>query len=137
MFLKLVKSISAGTIAYFLIGYLIFSVLLGSFSERHTISLPGFKKDDGIQSMLWIFISCLVYATLLSIMLISWQGETQIVQGFLKGAMIGILVACMTNFYWFGTSNFFNSLLPVFADVAAAAVTVGVMGAVVVWAGRG
>lgn len=136
MLLKLIKAISAGSVAYFLIGYFVFNLLLGSFSKRHTTSIAGFKKEDGWQGMLWIFLSCVAYAMLMSLILIRWQEEQRIIDGMFKGAIIGTLIACMANFYWYGTSNFFNSLLPVLADVAAAAVTVGTMGAVIVWAGR-
>ncbi len=58
--------------------------------------------------------------------------------GFAMGAMVGILVAIMTDTYWYATSHFFNDFKPILADIAAAGVTVGLMGGVVAWVlGRG
>jgi hypothetical protein len=39
----------------------------------------------------------------------------------------------MTDTYWFSTSHFFNGPAPLLADVAAAGLTVGVMGGVIGW----
>ena len=124
-----------GTVVYFLFGYLVFDLILGPFSIAHTTALPGFKKDDE-QTLVWILFSCLAYASLLSIILINWQNEYRPGSGFAKGAVIGTLIACMTDFYWYGTSHFFNNFLPVAADIAAAGLTVGIMGLAIVWAGR-
>lgn len=49
------------------------------------------------------------------------------------GALVGTLVACMTDLYWYSASHFFNSLLPVAVDVLAAALTVGLMGGLIGW----
>jgi hypothetical protein len=38
----------------------------------------------------------------------------------------------MTDSYWYATSNFFNNLKPMLADIIAATVTVGTMGSVIV-----
>ncbi len=135
MIIRLLKAISAGTIVYFLIGYFVFNLILGAFSDRNTTGLIGFKKENG-QTMLWIGLSCLAYSTLLTIILLYWQKEPKILTGLIKGAIIGILIACMADFYWFGTSNFYNNFKAVFADICAASVTVGIMGAAIVWAGR-
>ena len=44
----------------------------------------------------------------------------------------------MTDTYWHATSYFFNDFKPILADIAAAGVTVGLMGGVVAWVlGRG
>jgi len=133
--LRLLRAIAAGAVVYFIVGYLVFDVVLGPFSERHTTALSGFRKDDA-QTLVWIGLSCLAYAALLGLLLVQWQPVHDIAEGLRRGAVTGSLVACMTDFYWYGTSHFYNSLLPVFADIAAAAVTVGIMAAVVVWAGR-
>lgn len=44
-----------------------------------------------------------------------------------------VLVAVMTDSYWYSTSHYFNSLAPVAVDIAAAGVTVGIMGGVIGW----
>jgi hypothetical protein len=49
------------------------------------------------------------------------------------GVTIGILVAIMTNTYWYSTTHFFKSLTPILVDVIAAALTVGFIGGVIGW----
>jgi hypothetical protein len=39
----------------------------------------------------------------------------------------------MTNWYWYSTTHFFNSLMPLLTDVATAAMTVGIMGGAIGW----
>ncbi len=133
---RFLRAFGAGTVAYFLVGYAVFGILLGDFSEKHTTSLPGFKKEEAPEAMGWILVSCAAYALLLSLVLLRWEKEQRISGGLIKGAIMGLLIACMTDFYWYGTSHFYNSLLPALVDIAAAGITVGTMGAVVVWAGK-
>lgn len=130
------RAFLAGTGVYFFAGYAVFGLLLGEFSEAHTTALPGFKKEEGPEAMVWIGVSCAAYALLLCLVLLRWEKEKRVIGGLLKGAIIGLLIACMTDFYWYGTSHFYNSLLPALVDIGAAGITVGMMGAVIVWAGR-
>lgn len=122
-----------GTITYFLFGWLVFEGLLGRFMAAHTTALPGFRKAGDASSMLFLFLSCVAYALLLAVVFERWAHVRSFTDGFLLGALVGTLVACMTDLYWYSTSTFFRSLLPVAADVAAAALTVGLMGAVIGW----
>jgi hypothetical protein len=47
---------------------------------------------------------------------------------FVESAIIGVLIACMTDFYWYATSNFYHSFWVVLADIGGAAISVGVLG---------
>lgn len=132
---KILISALAGSIVYFLAGWLVFEGLLGNYMNAHTTQITGFKKTDDEASMGMIFLSCAAYALLLALILGRWSqpAAATLKDGAAIGATVGILVAMMTNFYWYGTSNFFNSLAPVAADVAAAGLTVGLMGGVEAW----
>lgn len=122
-----------GTITFFLFGWLVFEGLLGRFMAAHTTTLPGFRKAGDASSMLFLFLSCVAYALLLAVVFERWAHVRSFTDGFLLGALVGTLVAYMTDLYWYSTSTFLRSLLPVVADVAAAALTVGLMGAVIGW----
>ena len=122
-----------GTITYFFVGWLVFEGLLGRFMAAHTTALPGFRKAGDASSLLFLFLSCVACALLLALVFERWAHVRSFTDSFLLGALVGTLVACMTDLYWYSTSTFFRSLLPVAADVAAAALTVGLMGAVIGW----
>ena len=83
--------------------------------------------------MILIFISCAAYALLITLVFHYAPEIRTFKMGFTMGAMIGVLVAIMTNTYWFATSHFFNDFKPILADILAASVTVGIMGGVVAW----
>jgi hypothetical protein len=131
--IKILLATLAGTIVYFLAGWLVFEGLLGNYMSAHTTQIAGFKKSETESSMLMLIVSCAAYALLLAVIFGNWTQISTFQEGAILGAIIGILVAVMTNSYWYSTSHFYNSLVPLFADVAAAGATVGLMGGVIGW----
>lgn len=129
--MRIASAVLAGTLVYLMWGWFIFEWLLGPFMAAATTDGPGFRKTDDEASMLMLVTSCLAYAVLLTIIFERWGMVRSWKEGLLYGALIGVLVAVMTDSYWFATSHFFNSLVPVIADVGAAGLTVGAMGAVI------
>jgi hypothetical protein len=101
--------------------------------QANTTQIEGFKKGEAEASMALIFVSCAAYAILLTVVFHYAPSIRTFGSGFALGAVIGSLFAVMTNTYWFATSHFFNSFKPLLADVAAAGLTVGLMGGVVAW----
>lgn len=131
--LKILLAALAGTIAYFLIGWLVFEGLLGKYMSANTTHIVGFKKSPEESSMAMLMLSCAAYALLLAIVMGKWADINTFKEGVQLGAIMGILIAIMTNSYWYSTSNFFNGFAPLLVDVAAAGVTVGLMGGVIGW----
>lgn len=80
-----------------------------------------------------LLVSCLAYALLLAVVFDQWADVRSARGGLVLGAVMGSLAAVMTNSYWYATSHFFLSWRPLVADVLAAGVTVGLMGAAVGW----
>lgn len=131
--LKILLAALVGTIAYFLIGWLVFEGLLGKYMSANTTQIVGFKKSPEESSMAMLMLSCAAYALLLAIVMGKWADINTFKEGVQLGAIMGILIAIMTNSYWYSTSNFFNGFAPLLVDVAAAGVTVGLMGGVIGW----
>lgn len=131
--IKIVAATVVGTIAYLIFGWFVFEFCLGDYMQAHTTQLVGFKKDEATSSMFMLIISCKAYALLLSIIMGYWAKVDSVRQGFIMGAVVGILVAIMTDSYWYATSTFYNDITPVIVDVLAAGVSVGFMGGVIAW----
>lgn len=131
--IKILLAALAGTITYFLFGWLVFEGLLGQYMNANTTQIQGFKKSPEESSMALIVVSCAAYALLLSIIMGRWADVHTFREGAILGAITGILIAVMTDTYWFSSSNFYNGVAPLLADVAAAGLTVGVMGGVIGW----
>jgi hypothetical protein len=131
--IKILLATLVGTIVYFGIGWLVFEGLLGNYMSANTTQIAGFKKSDEESSMLMLIVSCGAYALLLAIIMGQFANINTFKDGAILGATVGVLVAIMTNSYWYSTTHFFNNLSPLLADVAAAGVTVGIMGGVIGW----
>ena len=90
---KLFLAASAGSVTYFLAGWLVFEGLLGSYMQVNTTQIEGFKKSEAESSMLLIFISCAAYALLLTWIFQYAPNIRTFKTGFAMSAMVGILVA--------------------------------------------
>jgi hypothetical protein len=130
---KIALATLVGTIVYFGIGWLVFEGLLGKYMSANTTQIVGFKKSEEESSMLMLIVSCAAYALLLAVVMGNWTQVNTFKEGAILGATVGILVATMTNSYWYSTSHFFNGFAPVLVDIAAAGVTVGIMGGAIAW----
>lgn len=124
---------AVGTIAYLAFGWFVFDFVLGPFTEHNTTQISGFKKSADQVNILALVISCAAYAVLISYILCSLLRENSIIKGAAIAAAIGVLVAIMTDSYWYSSSNFYNNLYVVLADIVGAGISVGFLGAVVVW----
>jgi len=122
-----------GSIIYLVFGWLVFDLLLGEYTNINTTQIEGFKKNEEEYSMLFLYISCLAYSILITYVLVFLTKTQNLLQGFLRASTIGVLVAIMTDTYWYGSSNFYNNSVVMLVDIFAAAITVGVLGLSVVW----
>lgn len=128
-FYKLLIISFIGSLFYFLIGFVIFDLILGSYTEAHTTQISGFKKSTDF-SFLFLYISCLAYSILLTFTL----HHTTILQtkkAFMFSAILGVLIAAMTDFYWYASSNFYSNFIVIALDFFGAALSVGLTGGLI------
>ncbi len=129
--IEIIIATLAGAVGYFIIGWIVFELILGKFMAKNMTTAVGFMKSDEESSLLWIFVSCLAYSLLITLLLSQWIGQTTLIDGLLIGATIGGLISVMTSTYWWGSSHLFSNFKPIVADVFAAVITVGFMGVVI------
>lgn len=115
-----------GSIFYLLLGWLVFEFLLGEYTENHTTHLQGFKKSTDF-SVLFLYLSCFSYAILINFFLFKSTIRSY-VSAFIYSSVFGILIACMTDFYWYASTNFYDNFTVVILDVVGAAISVGFLG---------
>jgi hypothetical protein len=129
---KLIIGTLTGTIVYFIVGWLVFEFILGSYTSENTTQILGFKKNEQESSLPMLILSCTAYAMLLSSLMLYWINTSlNFKEGFKLGAIVGSLVALMADTYWYGTSNFYNNVTPMILDIIAAKITVGIMGSAI------
>lgn len=124
--IKLLLSAILGSIFYLVIGWLIFDFVLGTYTEAHTTHLVGFKKGADY-SLSWLYLSCLAYSSLLTFVL-HHTSISSATNSFFFSAILGLLIACMTDFYWLASSHYYSNLMVVLMDIIGAALSVGNLG---------
>lgn len=125
-----------GTITYFVLGWLIFDLILGTYTDANTTQLAGFKRSPEEFSWLFLVTSCAAYAALMVYIISHLTRTTDPVKGTITGAVVGVLVAIMANTYWLASSHFYNNVAVAFVDVAGAAVAVGLLGLMITLVSR-
>jgi hypothetical protein len=129
MNMKILRGTVFGGIAFFLLGWLMWGILLMDFSKANynqAIYLP----DDG---MIWwaMIVSNLVLALLVTLAL-NWAGAKTIVDGLKLGALIGGLYALTTDLGMYSMTNVILNLTAVAVDTLAYALVTAVTGLIIV-----
>ncbi len=122
----LLLSCLIGSVFYLILGWIIFDVVLGAYTEENTTQLKGFKKTADF-NFLFLYLSCLAYSFLINFILFHTTINS-LVKAISFSAIVGVLVACMTDFFWYASSTFYSNFNVVCLDLAGAAVSVGALG---------
>lgn len=136
MIKKILISTLVGTTIYFVLGWFVFELILGNYTNQNTTQLIGFKKTEEQSSLTLLIVSCSAYALLLSFILIYLLDIKKLTKAFLIGSIVGVLVAVMTDTYWLATSNFYSNFMVVFLDIIGAGISVGFMGSVIAFVNK-
>ena len=127
--MKILRGTVFGGIAFFLLGYLVWGVLLMNFSMENynqDIYLPA----DG---MIWwaMIVSNLILALLVTLVL-NWAGAKNIMEGLKIGAIVGALYALSVDLGMYSMTNVISNLTAVIVDALAYVVVTGILGLVIV-----
>ena len=119
-----------GGIVYFLLGWLVYGMLLMDYMEENAGLALGVNRVD---MLLWsIGLGGLLYGFFLSY-IFSCVGQVKTAAaGAKSGAWVGFFVAGAIDFTMYGTTNI-TTLNAVAVDILAATVMASITGAVVAW----
>lgn len=115
------KSLSIGTVAgavvLFVMGYVIFELLLSGVYESYADVSVNRPEPD----MLHLGLSTLVWAFFLTYVLSKWPGERSLVKGATTGAVIGLLVMLSVDLSFFAMTTLLQPLMLIIDPLAGAA----------------
>ena len=119
-----------GGIVYFLLGWLVYGMLLMNYMEENAGLALGVNR---VEMLLWsIGLGSLLYGFFLSY-IFSCVGQVKTAAaGAKSGAWVGFLVAGAIDFIMYGSTNI-STLNAVAVDILAATVLASITGAVVAW----
>ena len=114
---KILLSGIAGTVVYYLLGWLVYGLFLAD-------------NSTGEESMLFIFLGCLSFAFLLAYVYSKLAQISSFITGFNAGIVIGILYAL--NWYFFVSNEF--DLRKIVEEIVIGGLMTGITGGLVAYA---
>lgn len=127
--MKILRGTVFGGIAFFLLGWLVWGILLMDYSKANynqSIYLP----EDGM--IWWAMIASNLVLALLVTLAMNWAGAKTIVDGLKFGAIVGGLYALTTDLGMYSMTNVISNLGAVVVDTLAYAVVTAIVGMVIV-----
>ena len=127
--MKIVRGTIFGGISYFLLGWLVYGILLMDFMSANTNTCTSRPEAE----MIWwaIIVSNLIFALLLTIVL-KWSGASQIVDGIKTGALFGFLMGLSMDLGFYSMTTMYNNLTVLIVDVVVFTLLMSVVGMVIV-----
>ena len=113
-----ILSAIAGTITYYLLGWLFYGNLF-----------PDIYPNQGENALAFIFIGCFVYAFLFTYIFKQWASISTLKGGAIAGLIIGFLNSLSMNFFMYSSKAF--NLEQFITDLFIGSVTAAIMGGVI------
>lgn len=129
MNMKIIRGTLFGGIAYFLLGWLVWGILLMDFYTANYSQVMNRPETD----MVWwaMIVSNLTFALLLTLIL-KWSGAKEIIDGLKTGAIFGFLFSLSIDLSFYSMTTMFNSLSGIVVDLVVNSAVMAVIGLVIV-----
>jgi len=127
MKIRLLIAMIAGAITIFILGYLIYGIVLVPYLKENMFQYVGLNKEP-TPDFVPLILSNTVKAFLLAFVFEYWARIRTFVAGLRGGAIIMFLIALSTDLSFLGYMNFFRGFTPVIVDVIAETVRVALAG---------
>jgi len=121
----------AGGILFFLLGWLVYGILLTGFMNQHPGSIGNVNRSDTDMQMGYIFAGSILQGFLLAYILVK-ANISSVAGGFITGAIIGFLIAASFDLTMYGTT-YIMSKKGIMADIVAATLLSGIVSAGIVF----
>lgn len=119
-----------GGVILFLLGWLIYGILLMDFMQTNCNQCMMRPMEE----MIWgaLIVSNFAWGFLLALVF-NWSNTSELMAGAKVAGIIGLLTAIAFDLSMYSMSTMFNSLSAIFVDVIAFTVMLAIAGAVVAW----
>ena len=120
-----------GGVAFFLLGWLIYGILLAGYFAAN--GNPSIMRP--MDQMIWwaLILSNLSWGFVLAI-IFSWSNTSGWMAGAKKGAIFGLMTALAIDLGYYAMSTMYSSVAPILVDIIATIVMVGIGGSLIAWA---
>lgn len=118
----------AGGLTFFLLGWLVYGVLLSGYMSTHLNQCAA--KPMGEMTWWAMILSNLTLGLLISLVF-SWSNTQGIKDGAKVAAILGLLMAASFDLSSYSMTNLFNNITALLVDVLTYTVLVTIMGVVI------
>jgi len=127
--MKILRGTIFGGIAYFLLGWLVYGIILMDFFSASMNQCANRPAGD----MVWwaIILSNLVGGLLLTLIL-NWSKAKGVIDGLKTGCLFGALFASMIDFSFWSMTTMYNNIGQLLIDIVVSAAVFAVVGLVIV-----
>lgn len=122
----------AGFIAYFMLGFLFYGILLVDFYSTHAGAATGVMRADDDMQWWALIAGNIVQAYLLVYIFGNWANITTFGGGLKAGAIVGFIMALGFGLNMYGTTHI-SDLTSTLVDSLVMAVMMGLTGGAVGW----
>jgi hypothetical protein len=130
---RIILAALAGSVVQFLLGFLIYGLLLAKFMESCSVHYEGLMKDmSGPSFMILMFLSGLVMDLLFAIIFQRWAKFDTFAKGMGGGMIIGFFFALSFDLGTYAMMNLMSATGLV-VDVICATILNGIVGGVIGW----
>ncbi|MDE2846874.1 MAG: hypothetical protein OXO51_09220 [Gemmatimonadota bacterium] len=127
--IRFAMALIVGTLVLLVLGFILYAmVFTGYFAANAEPGASAVAKDS--PDMLFIYLSEVILAALLCLVIGCWAGVSGVVAGLRTGAVFGFLMSLAISMMFYGTVNYMNLQATLF-DVVLTTVRVAVAGAVI------
>ena len=132
MLIRVLAAALAGALVFFLLGYVLYGVLLDPVLKNYMNHFPGLMKEpmpDVILLFAWNFVMSFLFAFVFD----KWAGIRTFTAGLKAGAVLMFIIALMTDLSSLAFMNLWNALAGVVIDIIAATVLGAIAAGVIGW----
>ncbi len=127
--MKLLRGTIFGGIFYFLLGWLVYGILLMDYFSANTNQCANNPAGEMVW---WAIIASNLAAALFLTLILNWSKAKSVVDGLITGAIFGALFSTTVDLSFWSMTTMYSSLVTVVTDVLVSAAVFALVGMVIV-----
>lgn len=127
--MKILRGTIFGGISYFLLGWLIWGILLMDYMSANMNTCSN--RPDG-EMVWWAIILSNLSAALLLTLILNWAKARSLVDGLKTGAIFGLLYAMTIDFSFWSMTTTYNNITTMIVDILVSAGVFALVGMIIV-----
>jgi hypothetical protein len=127
--MKILRGTIFGGITYFVLGWVIYGILLMDFASNNFNQCAA--RPDGVM-IWWAIIAASFILALLLTLFLKWSGAKGVAGGLKIGALFGLLMGLSIDLANYSMTTMFNNFMALIVDVVIWVIIIAIMGLVIV-----